>query len=95
MTNTVIYPTSLFPGAYVNEAHGIDKFEAFNLCAKDLDAAIKTARLELEADGFKGFELGKARFEQCDSGNIYHAGAHFSIEVVSGISQPQIDAVFA
>jgi len=37
----------------------------------------------------------KATFEQCDSGNIYHAGAHFSIEVVSGISQPQIDAIFA
>jgi len=58
MTNTVIYPTSLFPENYVNEARGIDKFDAFDLCAKDLDAALETARLELEADGFKGFELG-------------------------------------
>lgn len=37
MTNTVIYPTSLFPGNYVNEAKGIDKFDAFDLCAKDLE----------------------------------------------------------
>lgn len=95
MTNTVIYPTSLFPGNYVNETKGIDKFDAFDLCAKDVEAALQTARLELETDGFKGFELGKATFEQCDSGNIFHAGAHFSIEVVSGISQPQIDAIFA
>jgi hypothetical protein len=95
MTDTVIYPTSLFPMDYMNEAKGIDKFGAFDLCAKDVEAALQTARLELEGDGFKSFELGKARFEQCDSGNIFHAGAHFSIEVVSGISQPQIDAIFA
>ena len=95
MTDTVFYSTSLFPGNYVNEAKGINKIDAFDLCAMDLDTALQTARLELEADGFKGFELGKATFEQCDSGNIYHAGAHFSIEVVSGISQPQIDAIFA
>ena len=95
MINTVIYPTSLFPGNYVNEAEGIDNFDAFDLCAKDVDAALQTARLELEADGFKGFELGKATFEQCDSGNIHHAGAYFSIEVVSGITQSQIDAIFA
>ncbi|PHQ99342.1 MAG: hypothetical protein COB39_04165 [Marinosulfonomonas sp.] len=87
--------TSLFPGDYVSESQGIDKFDAFDLCAKDVDAALQAARQELEADGFKGFELGRATFEQCDSGNIYHAGAHFSIEVVSGISQPQIDAIFA
>lgn len=79
----------------MNEAEGIDNFDAFDLCAKDVDAALQTARRDLEADGFKGFELGKATFEQCDSGNIYHAGAHFSIEIVSGISQPQIDAIFA
>ncbi len=95
MTDTVFYPTSLFLMDYMNEAKGIDKFDAFDLCAKDVVAALQTARLELEGDGFNGLELGKATFEQCDSGNIYHAGAHFSIEVVSGISQPQIDAIFA
>lgn len=95
MTVTVTYPTSLFPGDYMNEAENIDKFEAFELCAKDVDAALQTARLELEADGFRGFKLGCAEFDQFDSGNIFHAGAHFTIEVVSGITQSQIDAIFA
>ncbi|MGH1412836.1 MAG: hypothetical protein ACRBB0_05055 [Pelagimonas sp.] len=90
---TAIYPTSLFPGDYWDEANS--KNEAFELCAKDLDAALKTARLELEADGFDGFVLGAVAFDQFDSGNIFHAGAHFTVEVTSGISQPQIDAIFA
>lgn len=95
MINTAIYPTSLFPGDYVNEAEGIDKHEAFDLCAKDHNAALKTAQMELEADGFTGFVLGAAEFDQFDSGNIFHAGAHFTVEIVSGISQAQIDAIFA
>lgn len=89
------YPTSLFPGDYMNEPEGIDEREAFALCVKDIDAALQTARLELEADGFEGFTLGTAEFDQCDSGNIFHAGAHFTVEVVSGITQRQIDAIFA
>jgi hypothetical protein len=90
---TVTYPTSLFPGDYLAEANS--KSEAFELCAKDLCAALKTARLELEADGFNGFILGVAEFDQFDSGNIFHASAHFTIEIVSGITQPEIDAIFA
>ena len=91
MTKSASYFISLFVCDYIEEAEG-DLELAFQLAASDRDEASKDTEIELAEHNLKGITVGRATFQEFDSGNASHAGAHFEV-YVEGIDQEALDKI--